>query len=229
MPENTSLYKNMKVLYAEDEEGIRENISFVLSLFFKDVFVAKDGEEALYLFEEEKPDLLIFDICMPKMDGIEVLSKIRQSNKEIPIIVLTAHTDQSYLLRAIELNITRYLSKPFSKDTLLGAVKECILRLTKGKETINLGSSYVFDFLNKNLLFQNEIVLLSLHELKLLQVMSLEPHKTFTFEELIEEIWGWEIVTKEALKSLVKTLRKKLPHPLIKNVFGIGYTIETLQ
>jgi len=59
--------------------------------------------------------------------------------------------------------------------------------------------------------------------------MSLEPHKTFTFEELIEEIWGWEIVTKEALKSLVKTLRKKLPHPLIKNVFGIGYTIETLQ
>lgn len=70
MPADASLYKNIKVLYAEDEEGIRENISFVLSLFFKEVFVAKDGEEALELFEEKKPDLLIFDICMPKWMGL---------------------------------------------------------------------------------------------------------------------------------------------------------------
>lgn len=226
MPEDTSMYKNIKVLYAEDEEGIRENISFVLSLLFKEVFVAKDGEEALELFEEKKPDLLIFDICMPKMDGIEVLNKIRKSNKAIPIIVLTAHTEETYLFRAIELNITRYLLKPFSKDALLDAIKTCILNLVKDQESAILGNGYVFDFINKNLLYEQNIINLSLHELKLLQVMSAQSQKIFSFEELIEEIWGWEIVTKEALKSLVKTLRKKLPSPLIKNIFGIGYTLK---
>lgn len=226
MPEDTSMYKNIKVLYAEDEEGIRENISFVLSLLFKEVFVAKDGEEAFELFEEKKPDLLIFDICMPKMDGIEVLNKIRKSNKAIPIIVLTAHTEETYLFRAIELNITRYLLKPFSKDALLDAIKTCILNLVKDQESAILGNGYVFDFINKNLLYEQNIINLSLHELKLLQVMSAQSQKIFSFEELIEEIWGWEIVTKEALKSLVKTLRKKLPSPLIKNIFGIGYTLK---
>lgn len=226
MPEDASMYKNIKVLYAEDEEGIRENISFVLSLLFKEVFVAKDGEEALELFEEKKPDLLIFDICMPKMDGIEVLNKIRKSNKAIPIIVLTAHTEETYLFRAIELNITRYLLKPFSKDALLDAIKTCILNLVKDQESAILGNGYVFDFINKNLLYEQNIINLSLHELKLLQVMSAQSQKIFSFEELIEEIWGWEIVTKEALKSLVKTLRKKLPSPLIKNIFGIGYTLK---
>ena len=220
------MYKNIKVLYAEDEEGIRENISFVLSLLFKEVFVAKDGEEAFELFEEKKPDLLIFDICMPKMDGIEVLNKIRKSNKAIPIIVLTAHTEETYLFRAIELNITRYLLKPFSKDALLDAIKICILNLVKDQENAILGNGYVFDFINKNLLYEQNIINLSLHELKLLQVMSAQSQKIFSFEELIEEIWGWEIVTKEALKSLVKTLRKKLPSPLIKNIFGIGYTLK---
>lgn len=227
MPEDTSLYKNIRVLYAEDEEGIRENISFVLSLFFKDVLVAKDGQEALELFEEGRPDLLIFDICMPKMDGIEVLQRIRKMNKEIPIIVLTAHTEQSYLFRAIELNITRYLLKPFSKDALLGAIKECVLKLIKGNESIDLGKGYVFDCVSKNLHYQGRPIPLSLHELKLMQVLSLEPQKIFSFDELIEAIWGWEVVTKEALKSLVKTLRKKLPEPLIENVFGVGYRLDT--
>jgi len=227
MSEVESLYKNIKVLYAEDEEGIRENISFVLSLFFKDVLVAKDGQEALELFEERKPDVLIFDICMPKMDGIEVLHRIRKSNKEIPIIVLTAHTEQNYLYRAIELNITRYLLKPFSKDALLSAIKECVFKLLKGNESVSLGKGYVFDFVTKNLSYQGESIPLSLHELKLMQLLSLEPQKIFSFDELIEAIWGWRTVSKEALKSLVKTLRKKLPEPLIENVFGVGYRLDT--
>ena len=226
---DTSLYKNIKVLYAEDDEGIRENISFVLSLLFKEVFVAQDGQEALELFEEKKPDLLIFDICMPKMDGIEVLQKIRQNNNHIPIIVLTAHTEQTYLYRAIELNITRYLLKPFSKEALLGAIKEAILRLSDGKEKVELNHGYFFDFSTKNLCFHESIIPLTLHELKLVQVLCHQPLKKFTFEELIEEIWGWEIVSKEALKSLVKTLRRKLPKPLIHNIYGVGYTLDNVQ
>lgn len=226
MLDDESLYKNIKVLYAEDEAGIREHISLVLSLFFREVIIAHDGQEALELFEETKPDLLIFDICMPNMDGIEVLKHIRKVNHDIPIIILTAHTEQTYLFRAIELNITRYLLKPFSKDALLGAIKECIQKLHKGNEEIILSVDYTFNALTKTLYYQKMPISLSLHELKLIQTMSKEPQKKFTFEELLEAIWGWDVVSKEALKSLVKILRKKLPSPLIKNVFGIGYTLE---
>jgi DNA-binding response OmpR family regulator len=229
MQTNDSKYKNIKILYAEDEEGIRENISFILSLLFKEVFVAKDGEEALEYFEEKNPDLLIIDICMPRLDGIEVIKCIRKVNKDIPIIVLTAHTEQPYLFRAIELNITRYLLKPFSKDSLLDAINKCIKMLIKGPQDTFIGEYYRYNAYEKNLYFKDKILELSLNELKLIHIMSENPSKIYSFEELLEAIWGWEIVSKEALKSLVKNLRKKLPIPLIKNVFGIGYTLEEIK
>ncbi len=225
MPTDTSLYKNIKVLYAEDEEGIRENISFILSLLFKEVLVAKDGQEALELFEEGKPDLLIFDICMPKIDGLDVLKEIRKTDKDIPAIMLTAHTEQHYLFRAVELKISRYLLKPFSKDELLGAMNEAIASLFKGETKVTLAKGYTFDFATNRLDFEGNQITLTLQELKLIQTLSKEPEKIFTFDELTESIWGWEVVTKEALKSLIKTLRKKLPEPLLENIFGVGYTI----
>ena len=226
MQSNESIYKNMKILYAEDEAGIRENVSFVLSLFFKEVVVAKDGQEALEYFEASRPDLLIFDICMPKLDGIEVIKHIRKVDKKIPIIVLTAHTEQQYLFRAVELNITRYLVKPFSKDSLLEAIDKCVAILMEGPEDIFIGEHYRYNTFERNLYFQEKIIRLSHNELKLLHTMSKNPLKVYSFEELLEAIWGWETVSKEALKSLVKNLRKKLPVPLIQNVFGVGYKLE---
>ena len=219
-------FKTMKVLYAEDENIIREEVSSILSFFFKAVIATANGNEAFLQYEEHKPDILIFDICMPELDGLDLLRKIRIKNKNIPVIMLTAHTENAYLLRAVELNITRYLVKPFSKDTLLEALSECSKTLFKNQQTINLKNKYYFNFKNKTLLYDKTIIPLTANELKLIEIMALKPETIHKFDSLIETIWGWEDISKEALKSLVKGIRKKLPTPLIHNVFGIGYTFR---
>jgi len=219
-------FKTMKVLYAEDENTIREEVTSILSFFFKDVIAVANGNQALLKYEEHKPDILIFDICMPELDGLDLLREIRIRDKNIPVIMLTAHTENPYLMRAIELNITRYLVKPFSKDTLIEALNECSKTIFKNLQTISLDNKYLFDFTNKTLFCDKTLIPLTANELKLVEVMALKPDTIHKFDSLIESIWGWEDVSKEALKSLVKGLRKKLPVPLIHNVFGIGYTFR---
>ena len=220
-------FKTMKVLYAEDENLIREEVSAILSFFFKEVIAVSNGNEALLKYEEHKPDILIFDICMPELDGLDLLRQIRIKDKNTPVIMLTAHTENTYLMRAVELNITRYLVKPFSKNSLLEALNECSQTIFKNIQTLSLDNNYLFDFKNKTLLCDKKLVPLTANELKLVEIMALQPDTTHKFDSLIESIWGWEDVSKEALKSLVKGLRKKLPNPLIYNVFGIGYTFRS--
>jgi len=218
--------KTMKVLYAEDEIGIREQISSILSFFFKEVIVATNGNEAFLYYEEYDPDILIFDICMPEMDGLELLRKIRLKNKNIPAIMLTAHTENPYLLRAVELNITRYLLKPFSKNSLINALKECSNLIFENLKKIDLKNGYSFNFVSKTLTHLNTDIQLTANELKLIEILSMNSQKIHSFESLIKSIWGWEDISKEALKSLVKCLRKKLPYPLVHNIFGVGYTLK---
>lgn len=219
-------FKTMKVLYAEDENLIREEVSSILSFFFKEVISSANGNQALAYYEEHKPDILIFDICMPELDGLDLLRKIRLQDKNIPVIMLTAHTENPYLIRAVELNITRYLVKPFSKDSLMEALNECSKTIFKNLETIYLENKFTFDYKNKTLHHNKILIPLTANELKLIEIMALKPNSIHKFDSLIESIWGWEDISKEALKSLVKGLRKKLPEVLIHNVFGIGYTFR---
>ena len=91
------------LLYAEDNQESRENYAFVLKDYFDEVYIAKDGREALAMYHEKKPDIVLLDVTMPKMDGLEVAQVIRKENEEIPIIMLTAHSEVDKLLRAVPL------------------------------------------------------------------------------------------------------------------------------
>jgi len=219
-------FKTMKVLYAEDENLIREEVSAILAFFFKEVIAVSNGDEALLSYEEHKPDVLIFDICMPELDGLDLLRKIRIKDKNTPVIMLTAHTENPYLMRAVELNITRYLVKPFSRKSLTEALKECSKIIFKNSYIIPLNNNYFFNSKDKTLFHKETLISLTCKELKLVEIMALEPNSIHAFDNLIESIWGWENISKEALKSLVKGLRKKLPEPLINNIFGVGYTFR---
>ena len=112
------ILSDKKVLCVEDEEIILNNIVESLELFFGKVVGVKDGLEALDEALGNIYDVLMLDISIPHIDGLEVVKKIRQVNKKIPIIILSAHTEQEYLWRAVELKITRYLTKPTTKTVL---------------------------------------------------------------------------------------------------------------
>lgn len=218
------IFKTKSILYIEDERGVRNNIGEILSLYFEDVFLASDGQEGLDLFYLHHIDVLMVDICMPKMDGLSLVKTIRETNKKIPVIVLTAHNEQEYLKRAVELNITRYLSKPFSKSSLIDALLSCSDWMTcmLGGLVVSAGKGISYDTLNKALLSENEKIYLSKKEYQLLEFFLINRERVFEFNEILNEVWDKD-VSKEALKSIIKTLRKKAPGLEIQNVFGNGY------
>jgi DNA-binding response OmpR family regulator len=215
-----------KVLYAEDEDGIRKNVTEILELFFEKVVAVSDGLKATEEMMLSSYDVLIFDICMPHMDGLEAIKRIREKNKKIPIIILSAHTEQSYLWRAVELKISRYLTKPYDKDTLIDAFKVVALELVDNNLEIKLSSESTYNPCTKSVFYNDKIIILSKTESRLLEYLIKRANQSVSFDDIYDYIWEFETPSKEAIKALIKEIRKKIGKECIKNIYGIGYMLE---
>jgi len=217
---------NKKVLYAEDEEGIRKKIAEILGLFFDKVVAVKDGLEATYEMDVASYDVLMFDICMPHLDGLEALKKIRKKDKKIPVVILSAHTEEEYLWKAVELKITKYLVKPYDKQSLMEALKLVALELVDHNLEIELKNGCIYNPIKKIAFNGDKSIQLTLKESRLLEYLIKRENQSVTFDDIGEYLWDMEIPTKEAIKSVVKELRKKIGKECIKNIYGIGYMLE---
>ena len=122
--------KSFKVLYAEDEEVLREMMNTIIGEEVKELFLAKDGKEAYEIYKEKKPDILLIDINMPYMKGIELVQKIRENDCTVRIIMITACSDIENLLTATELKLTKYLVKPFFSTELFEALNLAVTELS---------------------------------------------------------------------------------------------------
>ncbi len=116
--EKLAYLKNLTLLYVEDSAASREMTTMILELFFKEVIIAVDGEDGYEKFNENKIDMVIADINMPKLNGLELCSKIREIDSDIPLVVLSAHNEQSYVDESIEAGVENYLFKPIDIDKL---------------------------------------------------------------------------------------------------------------
>jgi len=221
-----NILSDKKVLCADDEEGILSNIVEILEMFFQKVVGVTDGQKALEKLECNSYDVLLFDICMPNMDGLEAISEIRKVNSKIPIIVLSAHTEQEYLWRAVELKITKFLTKPFNKDTLLDALENVSLELVDNNILKDISSTCKYDFCKKRVIKNDEIISLSKSESRLIEFFLKNKNQVLSYDQILDYLWEFEQPTKEAIKSIVKELRKKVDSNIVKNVYGIGYICE---
>jgi YesN/AraC family two-component response regulator len=122
---DVELLKKFSVMHVEDDTSVRESLMRFLKRRFETIYTAQDGSEGLKLYQEHKPDIIITDIQMPVMDGIEMSEKIKQINPKALIIVTTAFNEKPYLEKAKALGITEYLKKPVVKDDLMQALKNC--------------------------------------------------------------------------------------------------------
>ena len=222
------LLSDKVVLYAEDEAGIRDVVAEILELFFHKVIAVKDGEEALEQFEITPPDVLIFDICLPKTDGLDVIQTIRKKHKNIPVIILSAHAGHEYLWRAVELKITKYLVKPFKKEDLEEALRLCCEELSSHQESVTLNDTVVYHASKKVVAVEGHEYKLSKSESRLFEYMLKHKNKVISCEQIEEYLWGYdsEPHTNEAIKSLIKELRRKIGKDIIKNIYGLGYSLE---
>ena len=217
---------NKKVLCLEDEEAILRNICASLELFFAEVKGVTDGFDALELAMSGAYDVLVLDISVPNIDGLEIAKKVRAINQKIPIVILSSHVEQEYLWRAVELKITRYLAKPYDKKSFVKALEDVAFELVGRTPTIRLNDELEYDFGKKALYVNGEISHLSKSESKLLEYFLNNKNKTITYEQIFDYIWDYEQPTKEPIKTIVTELRRKLGKDVIKNLYGVGYLCE---
>ena len=151
---NEELLKDLKILFVEDEVNISKLLKDALGDYFYSFTMAKDGEEGLSKFEKVNPDIIITDIMMPKLDGLDMTKKIREIDDKIPIIVLSAFSDKEKLLKAINIGITKYFIKPFDPEEVLNYLCELARKIDKIR-VLNINKDFTFDTNTKNL-FENE-------------------------------------------------------------------------
>jgi DNA-binding response OmpR family regulator len=219
---------SLRILYAEDELKIRKPIADTLRFYVKEVAEAEDGQEAWKIYETFKPDIILCDILMPKMNGIEFIQKVRDIDRATPIVMITAHTEKEYLLRAVKLHLEQYLIKPVTLEDIFAALKTCVEQICQNRALVHdLPNGYHYDIDHKILTFCNEEIKLSRKQIDFLEMLIHNRHRVVTYNELQYEVWKDDVMTDNAIRSLVLSLRKKLPRTLIVNLSGIGYKLES--
>jgi len=221
-----SYLKNLTILFAEDDDTLRKNVLEYLKMLFKEILVAKDGEEAFDIYYEKRPDLILTDIDMPRMNGIEFLKNVREHDNHTPALIMTAHTNAEYLIDAVELNITRYIVKPFVGDDFLSALEKVFD--TADKECA-LDDTNTYKFSDKLIhVTDAKAIKLTKKESRLLELLIDNINLLTSYEEIENQVWADmdDVMTSETLRTLIKSLRKKVPSNIIKNVSGTGYRLE---
>lgn len=225
---------NLTILYAEDENETRENYAKFLNKYFKEVYCASNGKEALEIYKNKKPNILLLDINMPYINGLEVAKQIRIKDKNTRIIILTAHLEQDKLLFAAELNLSKYLPKPISRVELKAALLEAsnqYKELNKVSNIINVDENYYWNKDTLKLFNKTLEIKLTKHEILLFEILSSKENRIFTIDEISLYLWNdiddYEISSNK-LKDIIKRIRKKIPKNSIKNIYGAGYKLNQI-
>lgn len=224
-----------KILVVDDEASIVTMLAYNLKKEGYDVVTAEDGEVALEKFESEKPDLLLLDIMMPKMDGYEVCRKIREKSN-VPIIMLTARADEVDKVVGLEMGADDYVTKPFGNRELIARVKANLRRSDIAHVTNNEkdGNNQVYgdlniDFDRYEVTKRGEVINLTLREFELLTFLATQTPTIFTRENLLEKVWGYEYFGDvRAVDVTIRRLREKIEDDPSKPKYivtkrGVGY------
>lgn len=224
------------VLYAEDDQETRENFLIILQQYFDTVYAAKNGTEALSLYYDKKPDILILDISMPCLNGLDVAKTIRQDDPNIPIVILSAYSDKEKLLNAVNLKLEAYLLKPIDNNILKKTIKKLIHQI-ECKEIIYLREDLVWNHSSATLSYKETQIKITKKERLLLQILTQHIGQYVSNDELIIHIWQDDIPDHShdnKLIQLIYRLNKKVTQilhfdtHLIENGYTSGYRILPL-
>jgi len=226
---NLQALKPLTILYVEDEPLIRENAAEYLNRYCKTVLEAENGEHGYEVYKAHSPDLIISDIKMPKLNGLDFAAKVRETDKTTPIILATAHTETQYLLRAVELQLIKYIVKPITAEKLQEALSmACEALESDYTHIVELNADTHYDTLNQTLIQDNTPIKLTHNELLFFDFLVKNRQRAITYDEIESLIWAYEGMSMDALRSLVRGLRKKLGVECIENVSGVGYRLKVL-
>ena len=220
-----------KILVVDDDRNIVDLVRLYLERDGYQVLVAYDGLEALRLARQRRPDLIVLDLLLPEVDGLDVC-RILQTESKVPIIMLTAKTTEEDKLIGLELGADDYVTKPFSPRELVARVRTVLRRVgqeaSQGPTEMRF-ADLVIDRRSHEVRVQGEVVSLTPTEFRLLEVLAEEPGRAFTRLELLDRVFGYDFEGFERTIDVhVKNLRKKIePDPkkptYVQTVYGVGY------
>jgi len=218
-----------KILLVDDEKDILEFLSYNLKKEGFTVFTANNGKKGLKLAELNKPDLIILDVMMPEMDGVEVCQKIREKEEfnETLILFLTARSEEYSELAGFDAGADDYITKPIKPRLLISRINAILKRkkTTKAVSQIEIGNINI-DKDKHLLIYNNEEVHLARKEFSLLYSLMTVPGKVFTREEIIQNIWEGAFVGDRTIDVHVRKIREKIGAHHIKTIKGVGYKFD---
>jgi len=225
-----NILKNHTILYVEDEPQIQANVTEYLESYFATVYVGSDGKEGLALYKKHHPDVLLLDINLPYLSGLDIAKIVRKKDQTVKIVILTAHTEKEKLLAATELKLTKYLIKPIApklfKETMALLAKEL-----KGNPSVfvNLSPTCVWNKKQEVLRIHDTRVMLTEKEQRLLKLLIEHKGSTVPCENIMITVWEDAFkkeISHNSVKNQISHLRKKLPDVSIDAVYGEGYILR---
>ena len=212
------------ILIVEDDRESNDNLSYLLKSKFAEVFSAYDGVEGWKIFQEKAPDIILTDIEMPKMDGLELIRRIRAEDTTIPIIILSAYSYQRYLLEAIPLKLEEYLFKPITMNKLESLLRK-LERNGKISKSIDIDENIRYDFQSKSIFYNGVPSRLSHLEISLMELLIQRRGHIVSYEEIEYALYGTQEISRNALKIVVSNLRKKIIGLNIQATPKLGYRL----
>lgn len=232
----------MKVLVIEDDYGIQELLRYNLEKNGFQVIISGDGDEGYRLILEAEPDIVLLDLMIPGMDGLELFKKIRTNlpTKDIPIIMVTAKGEEVDKILGLELGADDYITKPFSVKELIARIKTVMRRINRQTdlsiESKKSSSKIVFGNLEIDdekyeVKYNDRKIDLTLKEFELLKILAKNPGRVMTRDFLLDTIWGYEYEGETRTVDVhIRNLRRKIwgdqDEGMIKTVRGVGYKFE---
>ncbi len=217
------ILQTKNLLYVEDDLELQAETKEILKIFFNKIYTASNGESGYGLFLDNPIDVILVDINMPELNGIEMIKLVRKDDENIPIAIISAFTNTDYLLESIELTLTKYLVKPLTTkkiiqllDKLLEFFMDNIITLNKDWQ-INLGNCQIKS--------RDNIINLTKKEGKFMEILA--KNSIVTYDMLNISIWEYDKMPSDnAVRSFIRKLRKKMPIDCIKNKQGVGYYLD---
>lgn len=223
----------MKILVVDDDLELLRLIAFALRQAGYMVLEAQDGPQALAVFERERPDLVVLDVNLPRLNGFEVLKKIRAVSTGLPVMMLTVRTGEEDQVRGLDLGADDYLGKPFSPRTLLARVRALLRRAGVDRPAPLTAGDLLLDLETQTVRVKGgDPVRLTNLEVRLLQLLLANGGHTLPLDRLTSHVWGYRgLGDRQLLKQLVHRLRRKIevdpasPRYLV-TVSGVGYALN---
>ncbi|EAK7691682.1 response regulator transcription factor [Campylobacter jejuni] len=218
--------KELIILVVEDEVKARESMINILSERFSKVIGAQNGDEGLKKFKKFKPDLVITDIAMPIMDGLDMAREIKEISDDVPIVVLSAYSEKERLLRSIDIGIDKYLIKPVDIEELFKVLDYLIGEKIEANMLVKISEEYQFNKTKRTLIYSGGEIVLTKKKLAFISLLLKQPGALVLHEDIKKNVWIGEHVSDTAVRTFIKRVRDKVGEDFIKNVPSLGYKIN---